>query len=201
MSKNPRSGSLLYRIFGGPEPPRTANSLQYPDLTPRVFHSLNPEDYIRDRINDQLRFYDKKATFYKSRYLSMRAATVIGGALVPVLVNLSFAPMTVNLRYFVMTINIIKLSTTVISLMVVLFVSLESVYHFKEQWRNYRSTAELIKKEYFLYATGQGRYAAKPEDEAYRLFVEQIETAIDVENASTLQVMTTVSDVKQGPSS
>jgi hypothetical protein len=43
---------------------------------------------------------------------------------------------------------------------------LESVYHFKEQWRNYRSTAELMKKEYFLYVSGQGRYAGKKEDEA-----------------------------------
>jgi len=198
VTKDPGTGSLLNKL-SGPEPPRTANSIQYPDLKPRVFQSLNSEDYIRDRINDQLRFYDKKAGRYKSLYLSMRAATVIGGALVPVLVNLNFGPATVHLGSYSFTLNGIKISTTLISLMVVLFVSLESVYHFKEQWRNYRSTAELMKKEYFLYASGQGRYAGKTEAEAYRLFVEQIETAIDVENASTLQVMTTVSDVKQGP--
>jgi hypothetical protein len=128
----------------------------------------------------------------------MRAATVIGGALVPVLVNLNFAPVSLNVIRFAVTLNPIKVLSTMISLMVVLFVSLESVYHFKEQWRNYRSTAELMKKEYYLFATGQGRYASsKSAEEAYRLFVEQIETAIDVENASTLQVMTTVSDVKQ----
>lgn len=200
MTKDADPGTLLNKL-SGPEPPRTSSSLQYPDLKPRVFHSLSSEDYIRDRINDQLRFYDKKAGRYKSLYLSMRAATVIGGAMVPVLVNLNFAPVIVNLGSFVFTVNGIKVSTTVISLMVVLFVSLESVYHFKEQWRNYRSTAELMKKEYFLYASGQGRFAGKTEAEAYRLFVEQIETAIDVENASTLQVMTTVSDVKQGPAS
>ncbi|MDX6556983.1 MAG: hypothetical protein QOF72_32 [Blastocatellia bacterium] len=167
------------------------------DLPPRSFDSMKPEDYIRDRINDQLRFYDNKASFYKSRYLFMRAATVIGGAIVPVLVNLSFNPVALNLRLFILNINVVKLSTTLISLMVVLFVSLESVYHFKEQWRNYRSTAELLKKEYFLFGSGKGRYAGKTPDEAFKLFVEQSETAIDVENASTLQVMTTVSDVKR----
>jgi hypothetical protein len=196
MPENSESRKLLDKL-SGPESPKTADSVPYPNLEPRLFHTLEPQDYIRARINDQLRFYDKKAARYKSLYLSMRAATVIGGAIVPVLVNLNFAPVSVNVAGFTLTINMIKVLTTLISLMVVLFVSLESVYHFKEQWRNYRSTAELMKKEYFLYVSGHGRYASKTDAEAYRLFVEQIETAIDVENASTLQVMTTVSDVKQ----
>ena len=158
---------------------------------------MKPEDYIRDRINDQLRFYDKKAVYYKSRYLSMRAATVIGGAMVPVLVNLTFNNLALNLWVFVLHINVVKVATTLISLMVVLFVSLESVYHFKEQWRNYRSTAEMLKKEYYLFVSGKGRYAGKGPEVAFKVFVEKCETAIDVENASTLQVMTTVSDVKR----
>src|SRR6266550_3409256 len=161
------------------KPTLQADEPKYPGLRPRTFASMKAEEYIRDRINDQLRFYDRKASFYKSRYLFMRAATVVGGAIVPVLVNLSFAPVSVNLWFFVVSLNIVKVSTTLISLMVVLFVSLESVYHFKEQWKNYRSTAELLKKEYFLFASGEGRYSGKLEAEAFKLFVEQSETAID----------------------
>jgi len=178
-------------------PVSPGDSLQYPDLDPRPFQSITPEIYIKDRINDQLRFYDTKAVYYKRWYLSMRAATVIGGAIVPVLVNLNLNPLALNLWFSVWHINVVKVLTTLISLMVVLLVSLESVYHFKEQWRNYRSTGEMLKKEYYLFVSGKGRYAGKDPDIAFKLFVEKCETAIDVENASTLQVMTTVSDVKR----
>ena len=180
-----------------PQNQQSSYELKYPDLRPCVFASMSPEDYIKDRVNDQLRFYDRKAAYYKKWFLFMRAATVIGGAIVPVLVNLDFRSINLNLYFFKPAINTVKVSTTLISLMVVLFVSLESVYHFKEQWKNYRSTAELLKKEYYLFAAGKGRYAGKPVEEAFKLFVEQCETAIDVENASTLQVMTTVSDTKK----
>ncbi len=84
---------------------------------------------------------------------------------------------------------------TAISIMVVLLVSLESVFHYREQWVNYRSTEQYLRKEYFLFTAKEGIYADLDEDaEAFRTFVERVEQAIDVENASTLQVMTATSE-------
>jgi len=111
----------------------------------------------------------------------MRAFSVVGGALVPVLVNVEFP--------------YVDPVATAISIMVVLLVSLESVFHYREQWVNYRSTEQYLRKEYFLFTAKEGIYADLDEEaDAFRTFVERVEQAIDVENASTLQVMTATSE-------
>ena len=118
----------------------------------------------------------------------MRTITVAGGAIVPVLININTELVNVSLL------------TTFISLVVVVFVSLESVFHFREQWKNYRATEQLLAKEYFNYVTAEGSYRNKNENEAFLDFVDRVENAIASENASTLNVMTTLSEQKaQGP--
>jgi Protein of unknown function (DUF4231) len=86
-------------------PPRTdaeaSASVSYPKLPPRAFASLDATSYIAERFNDYISWADGKAVKAKSRYQWMRAITVVGGAVVPVLVNVDF-PYT-------------KLATTVIA--------------------------------------------------------------------------------------
>jgi len=156
--------------------------VDYPMLPPRGFARLTAEDYIAERVNQALKYYDKAANKQKQVYLRMRAATVVGGALVPVLVN-------IDLPY-------LNILTTIISLIVVLLVSLESVYHFREQWTNYRSTEQNLRNEYFLFTTKGGTYAGLRENVAFKLFVDRIEEAIEAENSSTLKVMTTITEAK-----
>lgn len=108
----------------------------------------------------------------------------MGGAIVPVLVNIDYPYLTV--------------ATTVVSLLVVLLVSLESMLHYREQWVNYRSTEQFLRKEYFLFTSKEGVYADQEEADACRLFVERVEGRIEAENASTLQVLTTVSQEPKG---
>lgn len=150
----------------------------------RPYSSMTPEEYIDERLNQFREWYDKKAVIAKRNYQWMRAITVVGGAVVPVLVNLPFDDSSV--RYL----------TTVVSLVVVILISLESVFHFREQWKNYRSTEQLLAKEYFNFATGEGPYRNQNEKEAFLNFVDRVENAIASENASTLNVMTTLSEKK-----
>ncbi|MGL1888930.1 MAG: DUF4231 domain-containing protein [Reichenbachiella sp.] len=157
-------------------------------LPPRQYASMTPEEYIEERITQFRGWYDSKATNAKKTYMRMRTLTVVGGALVPVLVNLS------EIQYM-------NYVTSAISLMVVILISLESVYHYREQWKNYRSTEQLIAKEYFNYVTGDGQYRGGNEKKAFLDLVERIENAIESENASTLNVMTTLSDSKTEKSS
>lgn len=159
-----------------------ATKVSYPRLPPRSFSSLRSEEYIAERINESIAWYDKQASKQKNLYLRMQAVTVIGGALVPVLVN-------IDLPY-------IDILTTIISLIVVLLVSLESVYHFREQWTNYRSTEQNLRNEYFLFTTKAGSYADLKDEQAFNLLVSRVEEMIGMENASTLKVMTTVSEQK-----
>lgn len=149
-----------------------------PGLPVRKYGELSPEQYIEERLNDQLRYYDRTATRAKRRYLQSRLVSVIAAALVPVLINVKFP-----LSDYV---------TTALSVLVVLIVSLESVFHFREQWVNSRSTSEALRKEYFQFTSSEGPYATFGDDAkaAFRHFVGRAESMIEVENLSTLQVMT-----------
>ena len=155
--------------------------VDYPKLPPRAFASLSYAEYIDQRLNQALSWYDAKSVTCKNKYLRMRAFSVVGAALVPVLVNVEFP-----------YVDPIATATCIV---VVLLVSLESVFHYRDQWVNYRSTEQYLRKEYFLFTAKEGIYADLNADEdAFRTFVERVEQAIDVENASTLQVMTATSE-------
>jgi hypothetical protein len=111
----------------------------------------------------------------------------VGGGSVPVLINIPS-------QYTLLGAPVIQLIVTVISLLVVVGVSLESVFHYREQWKNYRSTEQLLGHEKFLFQSRVGRYRKLSNEEAYRLFVERIEESISIENAATLNVMTMASE-------
>lgn len=149
-----------------------------PSLKPRGFGEMSPEEYISERLNDQIKYYDKTANRAKKTYLINRTIIVVAGAVVPVLINIDFPHDNLITSFF--------------SLLVVLIVSLESVYHNREQWINSRSTSEALRKEYFLYSTKEGPYTKleSSQNDAFILFVERIEYLIESENNSTLQVMT-----------
>ena len=170
-----------------PSPQPATPQVKYPRLLPREYGSIPEYEYIAERVNDAIAWYDKSADKQKKLYLRMRATTVIGGALVPVLVNIKVPFVDISIL------------TTIISLIVVLLVSLESVYHFREQWTNYRSTEQSLRHEYFLFTTKGGAYAAKDKALAYQHFVERVEELISSENASTLKIISSVSETHAGP--
>lgn len=144
---------------------------------------MTPEEYIKARVGQYQKWYDGKAVKTKSRYLQMRAFSVVGGGLVPVLVNVSS-------QYTLLGAPVVQWVVTVISLLVVICVSLETVFHYREQWKNYRSTEQLLGHETFLFQARIGRYRDLGDPDAFRLFVERVEEAIAIENSATLNVMT-----------
>jgi hypothetical protein len=163
------------------------NGKDWAFLPPRGFATMTPEEYIKERITQFRSWYDGKATKAKSKFMIMRSITVIGGSLVPVLINIPQDPGAIPYM---------KYATSIISLLVVILVSLESVYHYREQWKNYRSTEQLLAKEYFNFVTGEGVYKDNEAAKAFITLVERVESAIESENASTLNVMTTLTEKK-----
>ncbi len=129
----------------------------------------------------------EKRVSAKSLYLRMRACSVIGGAIVPVLIN-------VQPGWIICGLDPIRIVVTLISLLVVTFVSLESVFHYREQWKNYRSTEQILGHERFLFLSRVGRYTDLDDAAAFHLFVERVEDAISAENSATLNVMTMASE-------
>ena len=154
----------------------------------------DPEVYLEERIKQYQCWYDAKAVVAKKRYLRMRILAVAGGALVPVLTN-------INLDIAIGGYPLMTLSVTVISLLVVVSVSLESVLHYREQWKNYRSTEQLLGHETARFRTETGVYQGIGGQDAFRLLVDRVEVAIAVENAATLNVMTRAAGESQNEAS
>lgn len=148
---------------------------------------LTPEEYIAERLEQYQGWYDKKSVMMKQKYLRMKALSVVGGALVPVLINVPW-------HFTLGGVSVVQVIVTAISLAVVISLSLESVYHYREQWKNYRSTEQLLGHEKFYFRTRVGRYQALSDQDAFRLLVERVEDAVASENAATLNTMTTASE-------
>ena len=127
--------------------------------------SFTPQKYISERVEQYQKWYDGKAV-----------------------------KINVPSQYTLWGAPVIQVFVTFISLLVVVGVSLESVFHYREQWKNYRSTEQLLGHEKFLYQSRVGRYRGLSEEDAFRLFVERIEESIAIENAATLNVMTMASE-------
>ncbi|MDV9190712.1 DUF4231 domain-containing protein [Streptomyces sp. SR27] len=137
---------------------------------------MTPQRYIEGRLSQYQGWYDAKATRMKAMHLRMRTVSVVGGALVPVFVNLDLA--------------FARVTATVLSVVVVAAVSLESVYRYREQWKNYRSTEQLLGHERVYFETKVGPYHNLPRREAFSTLVARVEKAIANENSATLNVMT-----------
>jgi hypothetical protein len=130
-------------------------------------------------------WYNGKAVKAKANYLRMRCASVVAAAIVPVLVNVSFTGRAAV--------------TTVLSLIVVVLVSLESVLHYREQWKNYRSTEQYLGREEYMFRSGVGPYKTLGSEDGRRLLVERVEEAIASENAATLSTMTLAAEASSTP--
>jgi hypothetical protein len=170
-------------------PDKAAAPAHWSHVRPRTFASVDVSSYIEERFNPMIEWYDGKAAWAKTRYLRVQAATVVGGALVPVLVN-------IDLAAFAYGPQILRGATTAISILVVILVALEGVLHYREQWVNYRSTEQFMRKEYYSFVAADGLYESVGDDSAaaLRKFIERVEQAMSAENASTLQILTSTSD-------
>ncbi len=143
---------------------------------------LDPEEYIKCRVSNGIGWYRDEADSARFRYLVMRSVAVLFAAFVPVVVNLS-----TNWPYQ-------NYVVTALSLVVVVAVSLEGVLHYKDRWRNYRSTSSALEHEFFAYQAGAPPYDkhqdASGRHTAFDKFVRRVETLIAHEVESTLSVMT-----------
>jgi hypothetical protein len=120
---------------------------------------------MTERLDQYQQWYDRKSIGAKSRYMTIRAASVVGAAIVPVIVNIKLP--------YVEASHI----ATIISLGVVIVVSLESVYHFGDQWRNYRITEQFLMREKLLFRTGDGPYRGLDKDSAFLAFGRALRSA------------------------
>ena len=131
-------------------------------------------EYYETRFQNQLSWYESKALYYKRIDLFLNIIIYISAVLVPV----SIAVLPSSYRFIQIGLSV--------ELLICLFIS--KVYKPESNWLNYRSTAELLKREAILFQSAVGDYGNS--ERAYETFIEHVESIISRENTLWLTTLT-----------
>lgn len=135
---------------------------------------MNQEEYLANRVDDQITWYDNKSQKAQRNYKRLKIMEMVCSASIPILVafwnSLTFIPPIVALLGAIVTV----------------LAGIHGLYNFHENWIEYRSTAEILKHEKFMYLTQSGIY--KENENAFNQFVERVESIISHENTNWAQL-------------
>lgn len=117
-----------------------------------------------DRLEDQLGWYDRKSMAAQRAYKRVKLSQLIVGSIVPVVAALRVSPaVTASLAAFVVVAE-----------------GAQQLYQWQTNWVLYRSTAETLKHEKYLYLAAAGPYSTDDRD---RVLAERLEGLVSQEHA------------------
>lgn len=129
---------------------------------------MTPEEYLEQRLDDQIRWYDAKSGSAQRWFKGLRAAEIVFAAAIPVLAS------------FVEGNALIGPLMGVLGALVVVLAGILSLQQYQERWVEYRATAESLKHEKYLYLTSTDPYAGP---DAFPLLVQRVEALISKEHS------------------
>ena len=135
----------------------------------------NFQNYLKNRYEDQINWYDKKSIWNQKMYRRFQWIVIVLSAITPVLVAIvAIRPEVKGTSWLAVGISaLVAIGTT----------SLKT-FKYQENWISYRTTCETLRKEIHFYNAGIGDYKEIEDPEA--LFVERIEALISRENTMWL---------------
>jgi hypothetical protein len=130
--------------------------------------NMDAQEYIQQRVDDQLNWFEKKSAWNQSRYKWLRTGTIAASVSIPVL-----SGMIAQFSWLTYVVG-------ALGAMVALIEGILSLNKYQDNWVHYRSTAEALKREKLLFQTRSGLYQ-KAQD-PFHLLVSQVETILQSEN-------------------
>ena len=124
------------------------------------------EEYLKERYKCQVQWYDNKSAQNQRYYQWFQWTAIIISASVPVLV----VSMPDKLKWI----------TAIPSTVLAIVTTVLKTFKFEENWINYRTIAETLKREKHYYDASATEYATVEDKEQF--FVERVETLIVSEN-------------------
>ncbi|MBX9893828.1 MAG: DUF4231 domain-containing protein [Nitrosomonas sp.] len=122
------------------------------------------------RLEEQRKWYASKSASCKNWYRGLRIAQVACAVTIPVF-NLFDSP------------DIAKWLTALSGAAIAILAGIEQINQYSTLWTAYRSTAERLKHEKFLFLSAAGPYRGQEESERLILLAERIEEQISTEHA------------------
>jgi Protein of unknown function (DUF4231) len=135
---------------------------------------ISPDEYIEQRLNDQISWYDRKSSENQRWFKRLRFAEIVAAAIIPFLAGFAGNSLA------------IKIAIGALAVVVAVIASLLALLHFQEHWLNYRATAEALKTEKFLFLTQTQPY---DKEDAFHLLVQRVEALLSKENTGWMEAM------------
>jgi Protein of unknown function (DUF4231) len=154
------------------QPPGDDLGTTFGHLIDRTNLDEHQRDFLKLRWLDQLTWMNSKASNAQRMYYRLRLITIVGAVVVPALVALNTLDSWVGTSA--------QVATWVMSLVVAVSAAIEGFFQFGQRWRNYRSTAERLKTEGWLFLQLAGPYASANGSHAgvYPAFANRVEELI-----------------------
>lgn len=132
---------------------------------------ISEENYIKERLENQITWYDTKSQKCQKIYKCLKRSELIAAALIPVLSSQSSSWRG------------IALIISILGAIIVVIEGVTSLGKYHENWIEYRSICETLRQEKYMYLTRSGIYKTSS-NEAFELLVERIESVISKENVN-----------------
>lgn len=129
---------------------------------------MGKEDYLKDRLDDQINWYDAKSALNKKYYGWLQSIVIILAAFIPFL-----SGYTEKAGDFLLP--VIGLTGFVISVLS----SLIALFKFQEKWIHYRTTSEALKREKYLF---QAKIEPYDTEDSLRILIKRTESILSKEN-------------------
>jgi predicted PhzF superfamily epimerase YddE/YHI9 len=126
---------------------------------------LEDADPTFQRLEDQIRWYSTKSSHNARSFKLVKAAQLIAAATIPV----------------VATFHVHAAVSAGLGALIVVLEGFQQLNQYQQNWSAYRSTAEALKHEKFLYLAGAGPYAGRVN--AHAILADRIEGLISQEHA------------------
>jgi hypothetical protein len=142
----------------------------------------SPQDYIEQRVDDQIGWYDRRSIANKRWFKRLRFAEIVAAATIPFLSGFAAKSFPV------------EIAIGALGVFVAVIASLLGLLQLQVHWIEYRATAESLRKEKFLFLTQTDPYN---KDDAFHLLVQRVEALLSKENADWVQSVTKPSKAEE----
>lgn len=133
---------------------------------------IQSNDYLNERLDDQINWYDKKSAVQKKYYYWSKGIILTCTASIPVV--------SVIFRHD----SFSAIITAIIAAIATVIEGVLSLTKWHEKWIAYRSNAESLKHEKYSYLTSSGIYSGLSEVNKFHTLVERTENIISNENTN-----------------
>lgn len=136
---------------------------------------MDSAEYLKTRLEEEILWYDRKSVANKKWNILCRIIEIVCAALIPFLAGYARQ----GPSYLSITIGGLGVAVAVSA-------GVSALLKFQEQWIKYRTTAESLKKEKYLFLTKVEPYNT---DNPLSVFVQRVETLVSQENTNWAQYM------------